>query len=64
MQSNNFFRGRGGRSGGKKKPAKRRVVLDDDDEEDSEFESVSVKKRTKDLVKYAFWTNNFLVYLN
>jgi hypothetical protein len=48
-----FFRGgakRGG--GGKKKPARRRVVLDDDDEEDSDFESVSVKKKAKILVKY------------
>ena len=45
-----FFRG-GAKRGGKKKPARRRVVLDDDDEEDSDFESVSVKKKAKILVK-------------
>jgi len=32
-------------------PARRRDVLDDDDKEDSNFESVSVKKKAKILVK-------------
>ncbi len=51
---NHFFSFSGGAKrggGGKKKPARRRVVLDDDDEEDSDFESVSVKKKAKILVR-------------
>ena len=45
------FRGNKGRGGGgKKKAAGRRRVILDDEEEDSDFESVSVKRKAKILV--------------